>query len=226
MLFNRNPVEVGESIQPPDGELIKQTPSLWNASLDDAIRFGGELTRQALQACDITGDRRYITVDTKIHMLMPGMLPGIPGWHTDGVPRHRDGSPEAGGKPLLDLQQLIESYGEGPRFHLLVTGKHCSTEFFTEEVDLNLPSTARLYAEMTREVDKLVAGDLKPTLTAPDSTWVDWDWWNIHRAVPANAAGWRFLIRVTESNFLIPQTDIRKVIRLHNPVYIPLDYGW
>ncbi|MFP8823477.1 hypothetical protein, partial [Enterobacter cloacae] len=71
----------------PSQDDIKNTQGLWNASFDDAFRFGGDVTRAALQAINLRGDKKHIVVDVKTHMLMPGMIPAIPGWHTDGVPR-------------------------------------------------------------------------------------------------------------------------------------------
>lgn len=87
MKFNRNKVIFGNKIDKPSQDEIKNTQGLWNASFEDAIRFGGDLTRSALQAMNIRGDRKHIVVDVKTHMLMPGMIPAIPGWHTDGVDR-------------------------------------------------------------------------------------------------------------------------------------------
>lgn len=86
--FNGKPINWGaRAFSQPDDAEIRDTPSLFNASLEDALRYGGELTRAALSAMSIPGDRKHIIVDTKTHMLMPGMWPAIPGWHTDGVPR-------------------------------------------------------------------------------------------------------------------------------------------
>lgn len=233
MLFNRNPFTLGKPVEAPDAVTIKTTPSLWNASLDDAALFGGELTREVLQAVDLVGDRKYVTVDTKIHMLMKGMTPAMPGWHTDGVPRDRTGNPAAVGVPMLDVQEKLDAAGKAPRYHLLVTGPHAPTEFLTRPAEISIPLDigSDLYKHITTAVNNTLSrlrtdGDLPPVESVPPSQWVDWDWWNIHRAQPAMANGWRFLIRVTESDFLPPQTDIRQIIRLHNPVYLSGSYGW
>src|SRR4051794_29927346 len=85
--FNRNPITEGGSIETPTTLEVKSTPTLWNASLDDAIKYGGDLTRAALGAMNLRGDKKHIIVDTKVHMLAPGQCPALPGWHTDGTPR-------------------------------------------------------------------------------------------------------------------------------------------
>jgi hypothetical protein len=87
MKFNRNDFEFGRTISQPSEELIKNTPSLHNASLEDAIKYGGELTKQAISAMNLTFTKKHIIVDTKVHMLMPNFSPALSGWHTDGVPR-------------------------------------------------------------------------------------------------------------------------------------------
>lgn len=118
MKFNRSKVQYGRKIEQPSEELIRNTLALHNASLEDAIKYGGELTRAALDAMDLTFSKKYIVVDTKIHMLMPGMSPAIPGWHTDGVPRGSQLDPQFKGRPDIKAQETLDS----PIFHLLVTG--------------------------------------------------------------------------------------------------------
>jgi hypothetical protein len=222
LTFSAEPVVKGRSICDPDNRTIKLTPSLWNADLDDAVRFGGELTREALAVVPLVGDRKYVTVDTKVHMLMPGMLPAIPGWHTDGIPRNESGAPTGPLPP--DFHRQVGLDDVAPRFHLLVTGAHCPTEFLSEAWEWEPPADAGsdLYAHMTRAV----TADSPATFSVEPSTLYSWGWWHVHRAVQATAAGWRFLMRVTESDFLEPQTDMRDVVRLHNPVYMPLEFGW
>lgn len=227
-VFNRNALTIGRAIDDPSDDEIKATPSLWNASYDDAARFGGELTRVALGQLDLVGDRKHVTVDSKVHMLMYGMYPAIPGWHTDGVPREDNGRP-SGGTAKMWLQDGLDAE-HAPRYHLLVTGSHCSTEFLNDEFAFD-GDGPNLYRDMTLAVNSYLlgvskAGGERPVIAAPASTWVHWDWWNIHRAIPAKKAGWRLLIRVTESDFMEPQADVRQVIRLHNPVYLTETYGW
>jgi len=234
MKFNRNPVILeNESPYTFENSDIKATPSLWNCDLDAAIRYGGSLTRAVLESLTLVGDRKYVTVDTKIHMLMPGMIPAIPGWHTDGVPRQYDGTPH-GGSPKIHRQEELDAEGLAPRYHLLITGDFCSTEFMDVPWEWSAnsdPRNSSFYAAMTREVNIFIpqyaeAHHKKPTWSLPGYQWVRWDWWNIHQAVRSTDFGWRFLIRVTESDFLPPQTDPREFIRVQNQVYLPSEYGW
>jgi hypothetical protein len=126
-LFNRNPRLITGSIEQPTNLEIKNTFGLWNASLDDAMLYGGELTRQAIRAMKLRHDRKNIIVDTKVHMLIPGMSPAIPGWHTDGAPRDNLKNPGGSGMPDTFAQEGDDHYN---RYHILVTGTGCLTKFY------------------------------------------------------------------------------------------------
>jgi hypothetical protein len=225
MLFNRNQPTFGKAIEQPSQELIKNTLGLHRASLEDAIRYGGELTRAALSAMDLTFSKKYILVDTKVHMLMPGMCPAIPGWHTDGVPRGEALIPEGKGNPDIYAQEQMDA----PVFHLLVTGTSCLTSFLKDrDVNLMVPDVPdrKLYSMVTQQVrEKVASGELQ-TYEAPSCTPVKWDWWEIHTGIPAKHHEWRFLIRVTETDLQQPKTDLREIIRTQQQCYMPMNFGW
>lgn len=226
MRFNRRPVIQTGAIEQPTDELVKNTSGLWNASAEDALRYGGDLTRAALGAMDLRNDRRYVVVDVKVHMLKPGMWPAIPGWHTDGVPRGGSMSP-ANGLPNIWKQEGVAT---PPRYHLLVTGTGCLTQFIRESslmVRVPTAPTADLYASVTREVNAMIGEGRATPYAVPSCTVAEWDWWDLHRGVAATASEWRYLIRVTETDYLPPQTDLRAVLRTQSQVYVPSEaFGW
>lgn len=225
MKFNRGEVKFGNTIEIPTQDDIKNTQGLWNASYDDAFRFGGDLTRAALQAIQLVGDRKHVVVDVKTHMLMPGMIPAIPGWHTDGVPRGGSMSP-AKGAPIIDMQEGSVS----PRYHLLVVGGDCPTKFIKNRgFSFPVPTNGQgnLYQEMSTRVQKYVEAGYLEVYDAPNGQVVIWDWWEIHTAQQARAPGWRYLIRVTETDYLAPEKDLRLVLRNQQQVYLPTEkFGW
>lgn len=223
MKFNRGEVQFGNKIEKPSQDDIKNTQGLWNASYDDAFRFGGDVTRAALQAINLHGDRDYVVVDVKTHMLMPGMIPAIPGWHTDGVPRGDSMSP-AVGRPRIVKQE----FGPAPRFHLLVVGGDCPTKFIgSRNIELDVIGKENLYEAISHQVSYQEERGLLDTYDAPDGQVVEWDWWELHTAQQARAPGWRYLIRVTETDYLAPQTDLRLVLRNQQQVYLPTEkFGW
>lgn len=229
-LFNRTAPVVGQSITEPSQDAIEQTLNLRQVSLEDAARYGGDITRRALGAMNFKGDRKHIVVDTKVHMLMPGFIPAIPGWHTDGVPRGDDLDPGGKGAPRIDAQ--IDGVVSAPRYHLLVTGKHCPTRFLAKPVSLNVENGPDLYKKMSQDINTAVDaaqrfGDGEGLFfDTPTSTVVEWDWWNIHTAQQSQGRGWRYLIRVTETDHIMPRTNPADFIRTQNQVYVPTEFGW
>jgi hypothetical protein len=69
---------------------IKREPMLHRATAQFALENGGPLTRSFLLSLQLAWSAD-ILVDSRVHMLMPGMWPCIPGWHHDDVPRSRVG---------------------------------------------------------------------------------------------------------------------------------------
>jgi hypothetical protein len=223
-LFNRNPIVHAGSIVQPSTDEVKTTFGLWNSSYDDAIKFGGDLTREALRAMNLRHDRKHIIVDTKIHMLMPGFSPAIPGWHTDGAPRDRYKNPQGKDVPCLEDQ---ENELRPNRYHILVTGTGCLTRFVSRPLELDLKDrNYDLYADMSNQVQSLVKDNKIHSVETPSCKVVEFDWWDIHTGVIATKHEWRYLIRVCESDFYEPQQDLRKVIRLQSQVYSPANFGW
>lgn len=217
-------IPTGTIEQPPENE-IKNTFGLWNASLDDAVRYGGELTRQAIQAMNLRHDRKNIIVDTKIHMLMPGWSPAIPGWHTDGAPRDEFKNPQGKGKPDTFAQEGDERYN---RYHILVTGNGCLTQYINQPVCIYIPEEPSydVYAVMSQNVKERLTVTPNIVSTLPSCTVMEFDWWDIHTGVVATKKEWRYLIRVCESDYYEPRKDLREVIRMQSQIYSPADFGW
>jgi hypothetical protein len=226
--FNTTRVKAGRSMPTPSQDAIENSLNLRQVGLEDAARYGGSVTRSALGLLDLVGDRKYTVVDTKVHFLMPGMCPAIPGWHTDGVPRGVDLDPSGNDAPVLDA--IFDGTQTAPRYHLLVTGTLCPTRFLLPPAsfthgELVGDNPSDLYANMTRSVNNTGYPD-KFFLDTEDSRMYQWDWHNIHTAQTATARGWRYLIRVTETDYIKPRTNPADFIRTQNNVYTPIEFGW
>lgn len=223
--FNRNEIKLGGTIEQPSTETIKNTLGLWGASLEDALKYGGDLTRDALGVMDLKFDRKYIVVDTKIHMLMPNFSPAINGWHTDGVPRGDGLDPQAKAAPNIEAQEKLND----TRFHLLVTGSGCLTEIVKDRnIELHVPNapSTRLYKDLDMQVKRGVENGTLTAEEVPSCTAVEFDWWDLHTGKEATKHEWRYLIRVTETDYMPPQTNLRDIIRTQQNVYLPHNFGW
>lgn len=224
ILFNRSP-----RLSKPTGMFVTdrdvaQCLGMWGASLQTAAAFNAPLVKEALSLCPLTHSRKHTLVDIKVHMLKAGFCPAIPGWHTDGIPRQEDGSARGPLEP--DYARQGSPLRQTPIYHLFVTGFNCLTEFIDEPLCLDLPPGRDLYARMTKQVDLRVAsGELKPK-KVESCAWTTFDWWDIHRGVPATGDEWRLLIRVTETDYDTPNHNLNDVLRTQQNVYIPGEYGW
>ncbi len=223
--FNRNPLVMSGRMEQPTTAELKTTFGLWNASYDDAIRYGGDVTREALRAMNIRHDRKNVIVDTKIHMLMKGMSPAIPGWHTDGVPRDADKNPAGTGMPDTFAQEGDDRYNH---YHILVTGTGCLTQYINQPISVPIPDRPSydVYNVMSAYVNNRVKEDPSLVMTIPSCQVVEFDWWDIHTGVIAAKNEWRYLIRVCESDYYEPRKDLREVIRIQSQVYAPHNFGW
>lgn len=224
-LFNRKPWGRARSMEQPQQSEIKSTFGLWNASYDDAVRYGGEVTRAALQVMNLKHDRKNIIVDTKIHMLMKGWSPAIPGWHTDGAPRDQHKNPNGQGMPDTLAQQDDKRFN---RYHILVTGEGCLTQYINRPMLVPIPRepSYEVYSMMSEYVQKRVQEDPSIVSSLESCTAYEFDWFDIHTGIIATKKEWRYLIRVCESDYYEPQTDLREVIRMQSQVYSPANFGW
>lgn len=236
MRFNRSArhaTRPAGRIEQPTLHEVRATQSLWQAPLEVAAKYGGPLTRAAISAASIRGDRKHVMVDTKVHMLMPGFYPAIPGWHTDGAPRgdgldgRKSGAPklhaqEFAAPPRIDLQ---EGQPEN-RYHTLVTGSHCLTEFMAGEVDIDIPEmpTNELYGILNSTIE---ASNIGLRVRIPSCTMFEFDWWDLHRAMPSTGHEWRFFCRITETDYWPPASDLDAILRTQQQVYmVGASYGW
>ncbi len=223
--FNRNPVTAVGQVDQPDQKDLKNTFGLWNASLDDAILYGGEITRLALKRMNLRHDRKNIIVDTKIHMLMPGWSPAIPGWHADGAPRNAKKNPQGSDLPDTFAQEGDARYN---RYHIMVTGYGCLTQYINKPMDIIIPSvpSEKVYSMMSDQVAQTVKDKPEWVSTFESGMVYEFDWWNIHTGVIATKKEWRYLIRVCESDYYEPRKDLREVIRMQSQIYSPANFGW
>lgn len=224
-LFNTGELKSGQYVHGFTQDDIKDAPGLWNAPLDIAMQFGGRITQAALASMNLKFDYEHIIVDVKTHLLQPGMFPAIPGWHTDGVPRGKDMSP-AKGLPDISRQKV----GRSPRYHLMVLGADCPTVFMKDRnVSLKVPvkPTADLYKNISEQCALLRSEDKIETFEIIPGIIYEWDWWELHTAQASRSAGWRYLIRVTETDYLEPQKDLNQIFRKQQQVFLTSDkFGW
>lgn len=210
-------------------EQIKNEPMLFNCDLESATKLGGPITKGFLAAIfqDYDGwewpyNIPYV-IDTRVHMLMPGWYPCIPGWHHDDVPRTRvDGQPNY-------------SLGQDRSAHCiaLVNGDIAPTEFALGNA--NFPLVGRdkvVYKEWHPLVEKYIESKQLRRYSAKSNRLIYFDDRTWHRGTAAVKTGWRWFGRISRywdmDRNIIARRNIRtNEVRRQVQVYMSdVNKGW
>lgn len=164
---------------------VKNEPMLWNCDYASAYKKGGPITRKFLDLIPESWRNQPLVVDTRVHMLMPGWFPCIPGWHHDDVPRTRsDGQPNY-------WDDLRSEHCVG-----LVNGNLAPTEFAVGSGFVSVPDEGVVNASLHEQVVEMVKtrhyhtySNERNLLVFDDRCW--------HRGTEAVGTGWRWFGRVS-----------------------------
>ena len=181
---------------------VKNEPMLFNCDLQGARNLTGPLsgpiTNAVLNALPSTWREAPLVIDTRVHMLMPGWYPCIPGWHHDDVPRTR-----------ADGQPNYEDLGGNRSEHIvvLINGDICPTEFALGEQEFNIPPIGEVvyekwHHEMERRLNPSGPEYLIPETglnrwTCPSNRLVKFNDRTWHRGTKARSGGWRYFFRAS-----------------------------
>lgn len=209
-----------------DETAIKNEPMLFNADGACAEIDGGPITRNfvaSLLKCRRDLSLTDIVVDTRVHMLMPGWYPCIPGFHHDDVPRLR-----ADGQPYYPEFEGAEPAGYYHSKHAMtiVGGTGSFTQFALGLADFNsVPIGKTAYAEWHLEVMAKLgrlgsgcfeAGTLRSYVVRPrDIVLFDARSW--HQGMPATGFGWRFFARASWDTNRVKRctNEIRRQVQVY-----------
>lgn len=219
-------IKTGGSFSRPhqfSNEEIKNEPMLFNCNLHSAIRLGGPITRAFLYALMAETDNPFeiikykdwqITdewvIDSRVHMLMPGWYPCIPGFHHDDVPRER-----ADGQPEYDNPSYRSKHVMG-----MVGG--CSyTQFAIGEANFpRIPENEVCYKVWHPIVEKYLEHGKLESVMAENGKLIFFDDRTWHQGTKSVENGWRFFIRVSTKTKRVPTNELRHQVQvyLENPM--------
>ncbi len=201
---------------------IKNEPMLFSAGWAFASEYGGPITREFLAMLmedDVWYTKRIpfdsIVIDSRVHMLMPGWYPCIPGWHHDDVARTRkDGQPN-----YKDMPYKSEHASA-------IIGDVSVTEFLFGKFNLTIPKLgATIYKDWNDTINKKLKRGIDHISRVPIETnkIIYFDWATFHRGMPATHSGWRMFIRASWNT----KRPILNEIRKQSQVYMSaLEAGW
>ncbi len=200
---------------------IKNEPMLFNCDKASAYDNAGPITHEALDALPWDWRISDLTIDSRVHMLMPGWFPCIPGWHHDDVPRTRsDGQPNYEDCDIRSEHMM-----------LLVNGNICPTQFALGEADFVVPEKGKIiYREWHKDVESAIDNKDISRYDVPSNRWLKFDDRTWHQGTAAVANGWRYFIRVTRHKDRYGNTvkkPTKNEIRRQCQVYMPAPFaGW
>lgn len=135
-----------------------------------------------LDNAPITRDYRYTLVDFKVQNLIKGKPTCLPGWHLDGP-----------GHPLNPAKPET--------FHLAIFGNDAPTEFISEPITIWTEDYDD-WRNMGRQLDRKKNINYKSVPMMCWNTYGRFDW---HRGPIAKNSGLRILIRITETDIIMPR---------------------
>lgn len=205
-------------------EQIKNETMFFNCDIDFAYSMGGEITRSFLDALPQEWFNGELVFDSRVHMLMPGWYPAIPGYHHDDVPR-----------PEIPVGQHFATAGQpdydNPRYraeHILglVNADVCPTHFAVGECEMPKVEWGDLiYRKWDAEVKSLIEKGQMQLIKSPDRQLIEFDCETFHTGEKAVSDGWRWFGRV--SRHTDRTKKITNEIRKQAQVYLefPME-GW
>ncbi len=201
-------IQFGASVDGFSQDVIKNEPMLYNCDLRNAMLLGGPITNAFL----VILNKEFfhssdLVIDSRVHMLMPGWYPCIPGFHCDDVPRERsDGQPN----------HVNPSYKS--KHCMMLCGDASRTEFALGKFSLEeVPIGKKVYEVWHPQVeDKLIWENFRvKSYKAEENKLIYFDSDSWHQGCKATKSGWRFFIRATVNTKRKPTNELRRQTQVY-----------
>lgn len=194
-------------------DAIKNEPMFFNASSEHAYHNGGPITKSFIAAASLHGWSGAV-FDSRVHMLMPGWFPCVPGFHHDDVARGKNGQPDYENMPYKS-EHLMG----------LVNGDICPTVFALGVHSLSKIDDGIVYKAWHNEVEHQIEQNILRRWEAPSGRLVAFDWQSMHSGQRAKKGGWRWFGRLSRRTDRL--MGITNEIRRQVQVYLefPME-GW
>lgn len=205
-------------------ETVKNEPMLFNCSGTFAEQHGGVITHAFLNGVKMAIDSGLIEVaslddlifDSRVHMLMPGMFPCIPGMHHDDVPRPL-GNP--GGQPDYVNPRYRARHALG-----LVNAHIAPTQFAVGSAEFALPEEGEvIYNVWHKKVEEYLKSGSLTSVSAESGRILLFDDRSWHQGTEGTQFGWRWFARVSWNTERVPTNEIRRQVQVYMPT---IHSGW
>jgi hypothetical protein len=189
-------------------EQVKNEPMFFNSDFGFCARNAGPITKAFIETFVdhhvVSSYANYI-FDSRVHMLMPGWFPCIPGFHHDDVPRGENGQPN------YDSPEYLAQHCMG-----LVNGEICPTEFAEgKAIFEKVPEGEIVYKHWHKEVEKKLIREELLSTDAPSNHLVYFDWQTWHQGTRAVKNGWRWFGRISWNTGRKATNEIRRQVQVY-----------
>lgn len=222
--FNSQASSVGNFAMGMSNDMIKNETMFFNCDLEFAYNLGGPITKSFIKALPKDWKASECVFDSRVHMLMPGWYPAIPGYHHDDVPRADIPAGQhfiTAGQPDYDNPRYSSEHILG-----LVNADICPTHFATGTAEFSqIPDGELIYRQWHKEVLKHIENGTLNQWEAPDRTLLKFDCDTWHTGSKTVGTGWRWFGRVSRNTDRVKK--ITNEIRVNAQVYLefPME-GW
>lgn len=219
LLFDSNIVDTGHHFRHPFSETtIKSEPMFFSADLEFAAKHGKDITRDFLQILPDSWKGSDVILDSRVHMLMPGWYPCIPGWHLDDVPRTRpDGQPDHAA-PVYQSEHLTAIIGDAGKTQFI------NRRIQLEDVPVGEGPVYRVWNEdLQRRIVAGLPGYSTGLMQILPGHLYEFNWQSFHRGMPATKSGWRWFVRLSKRTTRPVTNEIRRQVQVYMPA---IEVGW
>lgn len=222
--FESRTAKVNTFAEDVSNDSIKKEPMFFNCDFQYAYENGGEITKSFLDSLPDDWKNQPLVFDSRVHMLMPGWYPAIPGWHHDDVPRKEIPIGQhfiTGGQPDYDNPKYKAEHILG-----LVNAAVCPTEFALGDCLMQAVKEGdTVYKQWHEEVEHLLEHGILEKHQCDDRTLYYFDWQAFHTGTKAVSNGWRWFGRVSRNTDRV--NTVTNEIRVNCQIYLefPME-GW
>lgn len=189
-------------------EKIKNETMFFSCDKNFVLKNGDEITKNFVNT--FLSDYDDWIIDSRVHMLMKGWYPCIPGFHHDDVPRKG-----------IDNQPNYENPEYYSIHRMVVIGSSALPEFINCETSLpKISGKTKVYKIWN---DILKEKYINNIYKVKNGEVIDFTWEDFHRGVQAEEDTWRLFIRASRNTDRKFHNEIRKQVN----VYLPFpEEGW
>lgn len=213
-IFNSTMTDRGAFKHEFDQNIVKNETMFFNSDLKFSYEHSGPLTRAFIDSLPDDWANCNPVLDSRVHMLMPGWLTCIGGFHHDDIPRDTPN-----GQPNYDSPSYLSEHLMG-----LVNADVSPTLFALGTHSLPEVKDDIVYKVWHPIVEKQLEEGTLSKWEVPSGRLIEFDWQSMHCGQATRKNGWRWFVRLSRKTDR--QNHMTNEIRRQTQVYLDPTIGW